>query len=415
MNIKEQRAAALAKAQGIMSAANGRDLTDDETTELDGLVKSIEGFDDQIARAERGTGIKARLGQLVEPESDQRENDLTEMAKSIGEHFADTLYKDVLEHRGTKGYSRVSDYDPAARAGQKAATDTQSVGAVFQTPVLTQFDRTIIQAPRPALVLADLLGSGTLSGNAISYFVEQGPVEGAFTTVAEGAAKPQLHIPDPTIMNDVLKKIAGFIKFTDEMMEDLGFVVSEINTRLVYELRKFEESQLINGNGTGTNVLGLLNRSGIQTMARTAGEPLADVFFRAMTAVQTGAGLNADGVAVHPLDYQKLRLSRDSNGQYFGGGFFNGQYGQGGIQEQPPIWGLRTVVTPSIAQGTALVGAFGQAATVYRKGGLRIESTNSHGTDFTDNKITVRAEGRVALAVRRPAGIVKVNLADVAV
>jgi HK97 family phage major capsid protein len=56
------------------------------------------------------------------------------------------------------------------------------------------------------------------------------------------------------------------------------------------------------------------------------------------------------------------------------------------------------------------VGAFKQAATVYRKGGVRVESTNSHASDFTSNLVTVRAEERVALAVRRPFGFVKVTL-----
>lgn len=78
---------------------------------------------------------------------------------------------------------------------------------------------------------------------------------------------------------------------------------------------------------------------------------------------------------------------------------------------QPNLWGLRTVVTPSIAQGTALVGAFSQAATVYRKGGVRVESTNSHSDDFTHNLNTVRVEERIGLAVPVPSGFAKVNLA----
>jgi hypothetical protein len=95
----------------------------------------------------------------------------------------------------------------------------------------------------PRLTIADLLGSGAIgaNNNAVSYFVE-GALEGAFTTVAEGGAKPQLHVVDPTIVTDSLKKIAGFIKLTDEMTEDLDFFVSEINNRLLYELAKFEEA-----------------------------------------------------------------------------------------------------------------------------------------------------------------------------
>jgi hypothetical protein len=42
--------------------------------------------------------------------------------------------------------------------------------------------------------------------------------------------------------------------------------------------------------------------------------------------------------------------------------------------------------------------------------GVRVESTNSHASDFTSNLVVVRAEVRRALAVRQPLGICKVTL-----
>ncbi|AZS07987.1 major capsid protein [Arthrobacter phage GreenHearts] len=416
MDIKAKRAAALKAARELhaKAGAESRDLTSEEETQISSLIEEVKSYDAKIAAGERGKGLLDAIGALGdadEENADRRKDGLQEAAATLGDHFAATAYKAVKENLGTKGFSMAT---PEWEGPSKAAGDTHTIGSVFQTPVLTTFDRTIVQAPRPELILADLLGSGTLAGTAISYFIEQGPIQGAFTTVAEGAAKPQVHFPDPITATDAIRKIAGFIKFTDEMMEDLPFVVSEINTRLLYELAKFEEQQLIYGDGTGTNILGLLNRSGIQLGARTSGESVADAIFRQITAVQTGSGLTADSLVMHPLDYQSLRLQKDANGQYMGGGFFQGSYGNGGIMVNPPVWGLKTLVTPSIAQGTAIVGALKQATTVYRKGGVRVESTNSHSTDFTDNKITVRAEERIGLAVRKPSAVVKLNLAPVA-
>ena len=145
-----------------------------------------------------------------------------------------------------------------------------------------------------------------------------------------------------------------------------------------------------------------------------SGESVADVLFRATTAIETASGFPADGIVINPSDYQSLRLAKDANNQYFGGGFFTGQYGNGGILEKPPVWGLRTVVTPAVAAGTALVANFSQAATLYRKGGVRVESTNSHSDDFTNNLVTTRAEARLALAVRRPLAFAKVTLTPAA-
>lgn len=404
MNLKQQRAAAYKAAQDIMdrAKADGRDLTDEETKTVDEKIAEVKALDEKIAQATKSRQSFDELGKLKDDEeTPARKGD---EPRTLGEHFVKHAGPRLKEIRGVQGAS-------VAAPEFKAATDTQTIGAGF-SPVLTQVDRTIVQGVRPRLVVADLLGSGTISGNAISYFVE-GVLEGAFTTVAEAGAKPQLHVVDPTTVTDALKKIAGFVKFTDEMTEDLDFYVSEINNRLLYELARFEEQQLLNGAGTGSTVQGILNRSGVQTETGASIADNADAVFRAMTKVSTGSGLDPDGIVINPTDYQTFRLKKDANEQYYGGGFFAGQYGQNGVPEQPPLWGLRTVVTPAITAGTILVGAFGQAATVYRKGGVRVESTNSHASDFTSNLVTVRAEERVALAVRRPAGFVKLTLGTV--
>ena len=70
---------------------------------------------------------------------------------------------------------------------------------------------------------------------------------------------------------------------------------------------------------------------------------------------------------------------------------------------------MRVVVTSAITVGTALVGAFSDGAAVFRKGGLRVEATNSHGTYFASDITTVRAELRLALGVFRPSAFVAVT------
>ncbi|ALJ20384.1 phage major capsid protein [Microbacterium sp. No. 7] len=411
MNRKEQLLALQKAMQAIVDGAkaSNRELTEAEITDLEAKTAEALELKKQIEHAEKSTATMAAVAGVVESEPEGPAADGAQ-AKSLGEHFAKNAGEELVAKKGVKGAS-VS----APEYQVKAASDTHVIGGVF-SPVLTEVDRTIVQGVRPPLTIASLLGSGSISGNAISYFVE-GALEGAFTTVAEAGAKPQLHVVDPTMVTDALKKIAGWIKISDEMIEDLDFVVSEINNRLLYELAKFEEAQLLNGNGSGSNIRGILQRSGIQTEARgtlVSGDTVADTIFRAITKVTTGAGLDADGLVIHPSDYQSLRLAKDDNGQYYGGGFFSGAYGNGGLSEQPNVWGLRTVITPAIAAGTVLVGAFQQSATVYRKGGVRVESTNSHASDFTSNLVTIRAEERLALAVRRPAGFVATTITPAA-
>lgn len=397
MNLKQQLAALQKAMRAIVDGAKDREMTDAEVADLEAKTAEAVELKAKIERAEKIDALAAGIGDVEDETPDAGDS---VGAKSLGEHFVKTAGDRLT---GVKG-QRFS----AASTEFKAAIDPHLRPASL-APAYTDIDTRLVTGVRRRLTIADLLGSESISGAAITYFVE-GALEGAPTTVAEGAAKPQLHLADPTAVTESLKKLAGFIKESDEIIEDLPWFVSVINGRLVYELDLLEENQLLNGNGNGSNLRGILQRSGIQTETSAAPEDNADALFRAITKVSTGSGLDADGLVINPIDYQRLRLAKDGNGQYFGGGFFSGQYGQGGMIEQPPVWGLRTVVTPAVEPGKALVGAFGQGGSVIRKGGTRVEATNSEGNDFTHNRITIRAERRLALAVRRPAAFVDVTL-----
>jgi hypothetical protein len=339
MDLEQQRLAAVKAAQDIIAGAKAaaRDITDDERKTLEAKHLEVQKLTERIEQATKDAELlKGFDAFLKDAGPDGHDGDDGHVAGTLGEHFAKHIQKDGLVHLKNDKGSRLTIPE---WLGAKAATDPNTTPAVFGTPVLTQFDRYIRRAFRRQSI-ADVMGSGSLGRgtNAVSYFIE-GAVEGNFTTVAEGAQKPQLHFVDPTMTTDAVKKIAPF---------------------------RSEE------------------------------------LFRAMTKVTTATGLTADSIVINPTDYQKLRLSKDANGQYFGGGFFTGEYGVGGFTSTPPIWGLNTIVTAGTAAGTAIVGALQASTTVYRKGGVRVE--------FTKDIVTTRIEERLALAVRMPAAIVKVTL-----
>lgn len=278
--------------------------------------------------------------------------------------------------------------------GFKANTDIETVGNI------TEASRAVTDVAQRALMVRDLFGAETISGNALQYYVLNA-TEGTPAVTAEGAKKPQIHIPNESVTAP-LEKIAAFFKESDELTNDAQFLVSSLNNRGIYEHNLAIEKYLVTK---------LLATSGIQSVAYATS--IQDTIFDAMTKIQIATGYTADAVVINPTDYQALRLAKDSNGQYFGGGFFFGAYANGGVQQQPGIWGLPTVVTPNVAQGTAIVGAFKPAGSVVSKAGegLRVEVSNSNEDDFINNLVTVRIEERIALACRVPAAFAKVALA----
>ena len=402
MNLVEQLAAEKKAAQAIVSKGM-ENITDDEQTQLKGHVAEIKRLQERI---DLFKGVND-----LDPEAvTTRESKAGAGAATLGDLYAAELKQAGMTVGQTKNH-------PFSTSEFKAASDTHAAGTgtagVGYQPVVTQIDMNGAWPYERPLVVADLFGSITLSGNAntVEYPVYSA-LEGGAGTVAEGGAKPQTHLPDPTWKADSLKEIAAYWKVTDNMAEDLAYIVSEINNHARYNLQLVEETQLLSGDGKDKNIEGLLSRE-IQTMGQdTDSDP--DRLFKARTKIALATGFRADALVINPADYEAIRLSKDSNGQYYGGGYFAGQYGNGTIMQDPSLWGLRTVVTEAVAQGTAIVGAFKLGGAVIRKGGLTAESTNSHAEDFTNDLITFRIRERVGLQVKYPKAFVKVALGKAA-
>ena len=349
----------------------------------------------------------AAIGEINGEKKSDGKNVEVKDAKSLGEFVANSVKDNGTLKKGQHFDFTTMEFKAAATQVRPATI--QDWGTDFQLPMVEQLRR--------KLVVADLLGTETLSRdvNAISYLVESPTVEGGPNFVAEGAAKPQISFGDPTPVIEYLHKLAVFHRESDEIIEDYAWLASNINNRALYQLLLKEEDELLNGNAASASALGIqgiMNRSGVQTQAYVANTPVADLIFKGMTKVTQNSPFRPDAIVINPADYESLRLAKDSNNQYYGGGFFQGEYGQNGIMSDPPIWGLRTVVTPAMTAGTVLVGAFKQSASVFRKGGVRVEMTNSDADDFTKNLVTIRTEERLGLAVRYPAGFCRVSIAS---
>lgn len=395
--LRERRDAAFEHAKGLYSQF-GEEVTDAQLAELKEAIHEAEALDAELAKVKEANSVFEKLRNI-----DTGETPLQPEAKSLGEHFVKSA-GDSLKQQGSR---RLEISAPEFKAAGDPAKTTPLVDGFG-----TMYQRSIVNQRREKLVAADLMGSANVDLPTIKYLVEKANriAEGAPASVAEGAQKPYVRFADLDIVTESLSKIAALTKLSDEMIADFGFVADWINNQLIYELSVVEEKQLISGDGTGSNVRGILNRSGIQTVTSAKKANWFDDLYSAISKVAQATPLTADGIIMNTADYEVLRLAKDGNGQYIAGGPFQGQYGVGGILVDPPVWGYRTVVTNNIPKGTALVGAFRQGSTILRKGGLRVDSSNTNADDFEKNLVTLRAEERIGLMVPLPSAFVKVTL-----
>jgi HK97 family phage major capsid protein len=281
-----------------------------------------------------------------------------------------------------------------------AATLT-SDGASGGDLVIPDVRPAIIPGFTRPVVLTDLIATGSTDSNAVSYMVET-TFTNAADTVAEGAAKPEATLAFDAVVVPV-RKIAQWLPVTDEMLEDVAQIRSYIDVRLRLGITLAEEDQLLNGTTTPPDIVGIRNRSGLATAVAMGTDTPPDAIFRQITAIRNGTGLAPDGIVMNPADWESMQLMKfEPSGEYVGAGPFERPVA-------PTLWGLPVAITTVMPAGTALVGAFRTGAQIFRKGGVRVDISNSHADFFVKNLVAIRAEVRLALAVYRPAAFGEVT------
>lgn len=284
---------------------------------------------------------------------------------------------------------------------------------------LTGYDRVpgIVELGQQMPTVAELFMQAQTDQPTVRYMRETSYTNAA-DFVLEGDDKPEADF----VLEEVdaaVRKAAVHTKVTDETLEDFSQIRPYIDQRLSLMVRTKIDNALLNGNGTAPNIAGLLGTSGVQTqeMASNTAVELAIAIMKAITKVRTVGFFEPDGLVIHPNDYEKLRLAQDGNEQFYGGGFFQGQYGTP-YNDPGRIWGLRVVqttaiseidlATPAAANKGPVVGAFKLGGAVFYRNGLSVESTNTDQDDFIMNLTTIRVEQRLALAVYRPLAFCRV-------
>lgn len=261
-------------------------------------------------------------------------------------------------------------------------------------------DRPIDMAVEERTV-TDMMLQGAVETNTVEYYEETTLTNNA-ATVAEGATKPESAI-DWTLRTEPVRKIATWIPATSEALADVSFLESLIRGRLAYMVRRVEENQVLAGDGVAPNLMGILNRTGIQTQAK-ATDPTPDAVYKAMQLVRGSNGLGfaePTGIVFHPDDWTEIKLLRTTDGIYL--------WGNPSDEGPDRIWGKPVRQTTAMTEGTALVGAFRPYAEVLRRENVTVTLSTEHANYFIENKVAILAESRLALAVYRPAAFATVT------
>lgn len=268
-----------------------------------------------------------------------------------------------------------------------------SAGALIQP----QVNPGILMPGLRRLTIRDLLAQGRVSSNSIEYVRENVFINSA-APVAEGNLKPESNLTF-TKETATVKTIAHWIQASRQVMDDAPMLESYVNNRLLFGLALVEEGQMLNGDGTGDNLLGLNQvATAYDASLNATGDTRADMIAHAIFQTSESE-FEASGIILNPRDWHAIALLKDADGRYIFGG--------PAAFAAKVMWGLPVVATKAQAQGTFTVGGFDLASQVWDRMDATVEVSREDRDNFVKNMLTILCEERLALAHYRPTAIIK--------
>jgi HK97 family phage major capsid protein len=379
--------------------------------EIKSLIEGIEGMRDAEKWASAPASESVAQASNAQPQQVEQRMSI----KSLGEAFLSSdEYKALASGRNGANMPAPFVYNVKDVFTGMPTGPASPLSSVEQ---FGQFQRDpMVVSPTRTRRVRDLFPKRTTNAAVIEYFRQIGytAVTGAPTNnaapVSERSGSPAVFTAKPqsglkfTGHQAPVRTLAHWEAAHRNVLADEPQLRSIIDNELMYGLRLLEDEQILNGDGTGENLEGVLQTTGIQTYdwsSGATGDLKADAIRRAAT-LSFLAYYEPTGVVMHPNDWEDIELSKDDNGQYL----VAVSVALGGT---PRLWRIPVVDTPAIAEGTALVGAFGTAAQIYDREQASIRISEQHADFFVRNAIVVLAEQRLALAVKRPEAFVAVS------
>lgn len=254
--------------------------------------------------------------------------------------------------------------------------------------------------PTRRVHVRNLIPVATTTSNAIGYNQETAYTDGA-ATIAEAAAFGQ---SDFTITSKTanVKKIGTYVTASNEMAEDWTAFMGYLNARLPGKVLSVEDTQILYGDGTGSNLTGVkttlaggnfTGAGGFVDYYALNGSNMYDALSIGLNQIELVEYMGT-AIFLNPSDYTKLSLQKGTDGHYL----YPTDVRMNG---RLTVDGVPVIKNTSVVAGDFFIGDWGLGIQLFEKRSLVMEFSNANEDDFVKDNITVRVSERVALATYR--------------
>lgn len=255
-----------------------------------------------------------------------------------------------------------------------------------------------VSAPQRPLSILDVLPVINVSSNVYQY-VRVSHVNNAGVQNGEGSPKPSGAI-ESTLVETRIATIAESFTASNQVLSDNPQLTTFLNALLAYDVRAKIEHYAINGDANDPEGFdGLLTAAPVLVTTETLAP---DIISEGLTILST-AGYQPGFVALHPLDFHRLRTLKSAGGseEYLVGSW--------ATPAQPNVWNTPIVVSPALQEGEGLIVDPSRVALLDRQQVTAMVSTE-HADYMIKNLVLLLTEARAGFAIFDDGGIGKVNL-----
>lgn len=281
----------------------------------------------------------------------------------------------------------------APRVAERAVTQVRekSLAGLPSARLSVSYDTgAIIDQPRPAVNLLELMPSVRVDNNPVVSYLQQTDRELRAGIVPVGEAKPISKL-DVKRVDVPLQVVAHIVRGLDEYL-----------LRDVSALQSFIEKEMIAG------VIERVENWIVQELYRADGHQLQTFDSDPFTTVRMGlSGLQAMGLApgavvLNPDTWARMETTKATgDGQFV----FNGAPVN---QEQRLLWGVPVVTSINVPENSGVAVDL-NSVQIFHDGVIDL-AWHTSGEEFERNQLALRAEGRFRPVVTRSPGMVEMLL-----
>lgn len=389
------------------------------STGVDGLKKDFEelrsndqkAFDEKIEAVKKsleGLSSKEEIAKSIESTKEQMQKQFDELATKFNENKehgkTNKSFRDLLGEALDENAKSVIDLASAGKGKLDYSLNLKAPGDMSYAAnftedaaagLTTEYRQNVLPLPSEQIWMRNIIPGGTTSKGSIfypRYTGGEGEVDIWDETASPRTTKPLIDF-DFDAVNQKLHWLAGIVRIPREMLEDIPYLRSFLQTQLLIGpqgLYAAENNYMLNHTDDG-----LIPNA--DAYDGTDYDVAVDRIIDAAWGQVVESHFQPNVVILHPRDAVAIALNKaEGSGEY---DLPNGSVGF--INGRLTIAGLQVVATTEVARGEFLVGDRRTAQFITRTS-PEVRFFEQDVDNVQKNMITVRVEERAALLIYYP-------------